>query len=83
MPRSSRKIQYPALRERFRYWSRQESLACESAENARAEHSSNVDKWQSQCDELMHCANEDVAEMRAVLQAHGIPLKDAGALGLW
>jgi hypothetical protein len=71
-----------ALRDRSRHANNQERMACESATDARAQRSPNVDTWQSQCDELKRTADEAAAQVRAAIQAEGIDLRDGLALGL-
>jgi hypothetical protein len=74
---------FTALRDRYRQAHGQETMACESASNARADHSPNLATWEQQCDGFKHRADVAAADIRARIQRSGIDLRDGAALGLW
>ena len=74
---------YVALRDRFKHSQNQETMACESARNAREDKSPNLATWQQQCDEFKRQADGDAGELRTMIETHGIDVRDGRALGLW
>lgn len=59
------------------------NLACDDAEDRRRARMDNAATAQRKCDRLSEQLRETEAQMRAILESHGIDPRDAPALGLW
>lgn len=58
-------------------------LACDDAEDRRRARMDNATTAQRKCDRVTEELRATEAQMRAILESHGIDPRDAPALGLW